>query len=182
MANEVLPGIGRLLVTFAILNSSLANANAGANASTRAIFALGRARLLPAAFAGVHPTYRTPVNAVHLQGILGIVLAVGLGLLFKDVTTGGPLTTYIFIGYSLGLLFAGMYIAVNIAAIGYYLGEGRAEFNVHQARCDPDHRGDPADPGIPRRPGRLDDPDPEHPARRRWRRPTTWCRRWSPSG
>ena len=38
MANEVLPGIGSLLVTFAILNSSLANANAGANASTRAIF------------------------------------------------------------------------------------------------------------------------------------------------
>ena len=130
MANEVLPGIGALLVTFAILNSSLANANAGANASTRAIFALGRARILPAALAEIHPTYRTPVNAVHLQGILGIVLAVGLGLLFKDVTTGGPLTTYIFIGYSLGLLFAGMYIAVNIAAIGYYRGEGRGEFNL----------------------------------------------------
>ena len=130
MADEVLPGIGALLVTFAILNSSLANANAGANASTRAIFALGRARLLPAALAEIHPTYRTPVNAVHLQGILGIVLAVGLGLLFQGVSTGGPLTTYIFIGYSLGLLFAGMYVAVNIAAIGYYLGEGRAEFNV----------------------------------------------------
>ena len=57
MANEVLPGIGSLLVTFAILNSSLANANAGANASTRAIFSLGRARLLPAALADVHPTY-----------------------------------------------------------------------------------------------------------------------------
>ncbi len=130
MANEVLPGIGSLLVTFAILNSSLANANAGANASTRAIFSLGRARLLPAALAEVHPSYRTPVNAVHLQGILGIVLAVALGLLFAGTDFGGPLTTYIFIGYALGLLFAGMYIAVNFAAMGYYLGEGRAEFNV----------------------------------------------------
>jgi amino acid transporter len=130
MANEVLPGIGSLLVTFAILNSSLANANAGANASTRAIFSLGRARLLPAALADVHPTYRTPVNAVHLQGILGIVLAVALGLIFAGTDFGGPLTTYIFIGYALGLLFAGMYIAVNFAALGYYLGEGRAEFNV----------------------------------------------------
>ena len=129
MADEVLPGIGSLLVTFAILNSSLANANAGANASTRAIFSLGRARLLPAALAEVHPTYRTPVNAVHLQGILAIVLAVALGLLFAGSALGGPLTTYIFIGYVLGLLFAGMYIAVNIAAIGYYLGEGRSEFN-----------------------------------------------------
>ena len=130
MANEVLPGIGALLITFAILNSSVANANAGANASTRAIFSLGRSRILPEALAKIHPVYRTPVNAVHLQGILGIVLAVGLGLLFQNETNGGPLTTYIFIGYALGLLFAGMYIAVNIAAIGYYLGEGRAEFNV----------------------------------------------------
>jgi amino acid transporter len=129
MANEVLPGIGALLITFAILNSSLANANAGANASTRAIFALGRARILPAALAEVHPTYRTPVNAVHLQGILAIVLAVVLGLLFGRYDLGGPLTTYIFIGYILGLLFAGMYIALNIAAIGYYLGERRDEFN-----------------------------------------------------
>ncbi|HSL77798.1 MAG TPA: APC family permease [Candidatus Limnocylindrales bacterium] len=129
MANEVLPGIGSLLITFAILNSSLANANAGANASTRAIFALGRSRILPAALADVHPTYRTPVNAVHLQGALAIVLAIALGLLFSGQQLGGPLTTYIFIGYILGLLFAGMYIALNLAAIGYYLGEGRAEFN-----------------------------------------------------
>ncbi len=129
MANEVLPGIGSLLITFAILNSSLANANAGANASTRAIYSLGRARILPAALADVHPTYRTPVNAVHIQGVLAIVLAVVLGLLFAGYAFGGPLTTYIFIGYILGLLFAGMYVAVNIAAIGYYLGEGRAEFN-----------------------------------------------------
>lgn len=129
MANEVLPGIGSLLITFAILNSSLANANAGANASTRAIFALGRARILPAALAEVHPTYRTPVNAVHLQGIVAIVLAVALGMLFAGTDFGGPLATYIFIGYALGLLFAGMYIAVNLAAIGYYLGEGRADFN-----------------------------------------------------
>ena len=28
-----------------------------------------------------------------------------------------------------GLLFAGMYIAVNLAAIGFYLGERRDEFN-----------------------------------------------------
>jgi amino acid transporter len=130
MADQVLPGIGSLLVTFAILNSSLANANAGANASTRVIFALGRTSVLPRFFAAVHPTHRTPVNAVHFQGILGIGLAVALGLLFRDVSTGGPLTTYIWIGYSLGLLFAGMYMAVNVASIGYYLTGRRDEFNV----------------------------------------------------
>jgi amino acid transporter len=130
MADQVLPGIGSLLVTFAILNSSLANANAGANASTRVIFALGRTSVLPRFFAAVHPIHRTPVNAVHFQGILGIGLAVALGLLFRDVSTGGPLTTYIWIGYSLGLLFAGMYMAVNLASMGYYLTGRRDEFNV----------------------------------------------------
>jgi amino acid transporter len=130
MAEEVLPGIGSLLVTFAIINSSLANASAGANASTRAIFALGRTRLLPQALAAIHPTHRTPANAVHVQGVLGIVLAVGLGLLFTNQKNGGPLTTYIWIGYALGLLFAGMYIAVNLATIGFYWRDRRAEFNV----------------------------------------------------
>jgi amino acid transporter len=129
MADQVLPGIGSLLVTFAILNSSLANASAGANASTRVIFALGRTSLLPRWFAAVHPRYRTPVNAVHFQGALGIGLAVLLGLVFRDVSTGGPLTTYIWIGYGLGLLFAGMYVAVNVATIGFYLRERSDEFN-----------------------------------------------------
>jgi len=130
MAEQVLPGIGSLLVTFAIINSSLANASAGANASTRAIFALGRTRLLPAALAEVHPIYRTPANAVHIQGVLGIVLAIGLGMLFAGQTAGGPLTTYIWIGYALGLLFAGMYVAVNVAVIGFYYRQRRDEFNV----------------------------------------------------
>ena len=55
MAEEVLPGIGGLLVVFAILNSSIANANAGSLAATRTLFAMGRAGLLPRFFAAVHP-------------------------------------------------------------------------------------------------------------------------------
>ena len=130
MAEQVLPGIGSLLVTFAIVNSSLANANAGANASTRVIFSLGRSRLLPGMLAAVHPEHRTPVNAVHVQGAIGLVLAVVLSLLFNGGAADGALTTYFFIGYILGLSFAAMYIAVNAAAIGYFaFGEGRADFN-----------------------------------------------------
>jgi amino acid transporter len=131
MANEVLPTIGGLLVVFAILNSSLANASAGANASTRVIFALGRVSLLPRWFAAIHETYRTPMNAVHFQGILGIGLAVVLGLLFQvqKQPLGGPLTTYVWIGYSLGLLFAAMYVAVNLAVIGFFFRERRSDFS-----------------------------------------------------
>jgi amino acid transporter len=130
MANQILPTIGSLLVTFAIVNSCLANSNAGALASTRSIYSLGRARLLPQALAAIHPTYQTPALATHVQGVVGIVLAVGLGLAFNGYVSGGPITTYGFIGTMLGLLFAAMYIAVNAAAIGYFLREGRSEFNV----------------------------------------------------
>jgi amino acid transporter len=130
MAEEVLPGIGGLLVIFAILNSALANANAGATAATRSVFNMGRGGLLPQFFAAVHPTRKTPVNAVHAQMVLGIVLAVGLGLLLTEDPYPRGLNVYVFLGYTLGLLFAGMYIAVNVAVIGFYLGERRDDFNV----------------------------------------------------
>jgi amino acid transporter len=131
MAEDVLPGIGSYLVTIAILNSCLANANSGANASTRSVFALGRSRLIPAAFGTVHPTHRTPATAIHLQAIVGIVIAVGLSLVLANQypETPGPLNTYFTIGYAIGLSFAGMYMAVNLATIGYFWREQRAEFN-----------------------------------------------------
>jgi len=71
------------------------------------------------------------MNAVHFQGVLGIGLAVALGLLFQSQgqSLGGPLTTYVWIGYALGLLFAAMYVADNLAVIGFYLGERRSDFS-----------------------------------------------------
>jgi amino acid transporter len=129
MANEILPVVGSLLVTFAIVNSCLANSNAGAIASTRSIFSLGRARLLPGVLGTVHPTYQTPSVATHVQAVIGIGLAVALGLGFANYPSGGPITTYGFIGVALGLLFAAMYIAVNFACIGFFLGERRDAFN-----------------------------------------------------
>lgn len=130
MAEEVLPGVGGLLIVFAILNSAIANANSGATAATRTLFAMGRVQLLPRWFAGVHPETRAPVNAVHFQAISALVIAVVLGLLL----TGDPfplgLNVYVFLGTMLGLLFAGIYILVNLACFGYFWRERRAEFNV----------------------------------------------------
>jgi amino acid transporter len=129
MADEIFPKLGGLLVTFAIINSCLANSNAGAIASTRSIYSLGRAGLLPRALAKVHPTFQTPSNATHLQGGIGIGLAIILGLALGGYPSGGPITTYGLIGTSLGLLFAAMYVAVNLACIGFFLGERRDQFN-----------------------------------------------------
>jgi amino acid transporter len=132
MATEVLGTLGGLLVVFAIINSSLANANSSATAATRSVFAMGRAGLLPRFFAAVHPTRRTPVNAVHVQVALAIVVAIVGGLILADDPNEGlgPINIYVFIGTMLGLVFAGMYIAVNVAVIGFYLRERRNEFNV----------------------------------------------------
>jgi amino acid transporter len=132
MATEVLGTLGGLLVIFAILNSCIANANASATAATRSLFAMGRATLISRWFAEVHPEYRSPINAVHFQAVLGIVVAVGLGLLLTDDPfEGAPgLNVYVWLGTLVGLLFAGMYIAVNLACIGYFMREKRDEFNV----------------------------------------------------
>ena len=156
MAEQVLPGIGSYLVTIAILNSCLANANSGANASTRSVFALGRSRLLPAAFGTVHPTHRTPATAIHLQAIVGIIIAVGLSLYLGNQypSTPGPLNTYFTIGYAIGLSFAGMYMAVNLATIGYFWREQRAEFNWFKHLIIPVIGFIADDPGVPRRPRR----------------------------
>jgi amino acid transporter len=132
MATEVLGTLGGILVVFAIINSSFANANAGATAATRSIFSMGRGNLLPRMFAVVHPRHRTPVNAIHFQVIVAIVVAVAGGLYLADdpYPGSGPINIYVWIGTLLGLLFASMYIAVNVAVIGFYLRERRDEFNV----------------------------------------------------
>ena len=132
MATEVLGTFGGILVVFAILNSSLANANSSATAATRSVFSMGRAGLLPRFFAAIHPTNKTPVNAVHVQVLLAIVVAIAGGLILADDPNEGlgPINLYIFIGTMLGLVFSGMYMAVNAAVIGYYLRERRDEFNV----------------------------------------------------
>ena len=131
MATEVLGTLGGLLVIFAILNSCVANANASATAATRSLFAMGRATLISRWFAAVDPDTRSPVNAVHFQAVLGIIVAVGLGLLLADDPFEGAagLNVYVWLGTLVGLLFAGMYIAVNVACIGYFMREKRSEFN-----------------------------------------------------
>lgn len=138
MAEQVLPGIGGLLIVFAILNSSLANANAGALAATRSLFAMGRVGLLPRWFAAVHPETRAPVNAVHFQAITGLIIAVVLGFVLANdpfptpegAASFGGLNVYVFLGTMLGLIFVFMYICVNLACIGYFMRVRRDEFNV----------------------------------------------------
>ena len=78
----------------------------------------------------IRPTGRRS-TAIHLQASSGSssrsASACTSATRIRDVP--GPLNTYFAIGYAIGLLFAGMYMAVNLATIGYYWREQRPEFN-----------------------------------------------------
>ncbi|MBD0291456.1 MAG: APC family permease, partial [Thermoleophilia bacterium] len=50
---------GWIVVFFAILNSAIANANAGVNAATRVLYAMARNGAMPAPLARTHPEHRT---------------------------------------------------------------------------------------------------------------------------
>jgi amino acid transporter len=114
-----------ILVLLAIINSAFANSSAGANAASRVGFALGRVGILPRALAQVHPRYKTPYIAVHVQGALGIVIAVVLGFALSS-----PLNAFALLGTIATLIVVLIYMLTNLSNVFFYLGEKRAEFNL----------------------------------------------------
>jgi amino acid transporter len=113
-----------ILVLLAIINSAFANSNAGANAATRVGFALGRVGILPRALAQVHPRFHTPYVAVHVQGALGIVVAVVLGFALNS-----PLNAFALLGTVATLIIVVIYILTNLSNIVFYMREQRDELN-----------------------------------------------------
>ncbi len=103
-----------LLVLFAIVNSTIANANAGANVFTRTAFAFGRAGAFPKKMAELDAKYKSPRNAVVVQLIVGLALALGLGAKYTPQTAFGIIAT--------GLVVAvvPVYMIANLACIGYF--------------------------------------------------------------
>jgi amino acid transporter len=116
---------GWVIVFLALVNSSLANANAGANAATRVAYALARIHLLPRGLAAVHPKHRTPSNAIHVQAIGSIVLALVLGWRLQ----GSPLNGVALLGTIATIIVIPIYILVNVSCFVYYWQRRRDEFN-----------------------------------------------------
>lgn len=120
-----------ILVLLAILNSAFANSNAGANAATRVGYALGRVGILPRRLAQVHPRFKTPYMAIHVQGVLGLVVALGLGAALNNAGSApGPLNAFALLGTIATIIVVFIYILTNLANIVFYLREQRAEMNV----------------------------------------------------
>jgi amino acid transporter len=123
-------GLGRtvwggawVLVFLAIVNSTIANSNAGSNAATRTMFAMGRVRLLPRALAEVHPRFRSPHVAVWVQLVVGLVVPFWLGFQYDPITAFGLVATLFVV------LFVPVYIVINLSCMAYYWRRQRGEFN-----------------------------------------------------
>jgi amino acid transporter len=114
-----------ILVLLAIINSAFANSNAGANAATRVGYALGRAGILPRAFAQVHPRFKTPYIAIHVQGALGIAVALILGFALN-----GPLNAFALLGTVATIVIVFIYILTNLSNLVFYVRERRDELNL----------------------------------------------------
>ncbi|MFG3201302.1 APC family permease [Streptomyces sp. NPDC048192] len=115
-------GLFWVLVFLAVVNSTIANANACTNVSTRTAFALARIRVLPRLLATLHPRHRSPVAGIALQTIVAVAAVLGLGFGYD------PVTAFLLLATVIVTVVVGVYIVVNLACAGYFLRAGRAAF------------------------------------------------------
>ncbi|MEU6270807.1 APC family permease [Streptomyces populi] len=116
-------GLFWVLVFLAVVNSTIANANACATVSTRTAFALARIRVLPALFARVHPRHRSPAAGVAVQCAVTVAVMLGLGLAYD------PVTAFLLLATVIVTVVIGVYIVVDLACAGYFLRRGRELFS-----------------------------------------------------
>ncbi len=112
-----------MLVFFAIVNSTLANSNAGVNVASRTAFAMGRVHAFPARFAQVSARHRSPVPAIVAGTVIGLAVMLGLGFGYD------PVTAFAMIGTALVIMLVGVYLVMNVACIGYFTRKPRG-FNL----------------------------------------------------
>ncbi|MFB7308378.1 APC family permease [Streptomyces sp. NPDC056192] len=116
-------GLFWVLLFLAVVNSTVANANACANVSTRTAFALGRIGVFPQAFARLHPRRRSPVTGVAAQFVIAVGATLGLGFGYD------PVTAFVLLATVIVTVIIGVYIVVNLACAGYFLRRRRDAFN-----------------------------------------------------
>jgi len=131
IAHRVWGGLWWLTLA-SVLGASLACQNV----ATRMWYSMGRAGVLPKTFGEVHPTRKTPTNAVTAQLILSVVLGFGGPWLMAQIEGkqdgwGDPWAFFIFlIAYVLVLGVIFVYIAANAGVTVYYWTKARDEFNA----------------------------------------------------
>jgi amino acid transporter len=127
-------GVLAFLAYVAGLTSTVGSLIAGANSQTRLLFNAGRERLLPAFLGYVHPTRRTPTNAIatFIAAALVIIGGWGLGHLAGTGRHRAMNATVFFAeASSMGtILILLVYLAANIALPFYYRRYRPTEFRM----------------------------------------------------
>jgi amino acid transporter len=116
-------GIFWLFVFLAIVNFTIANANAGVNVSSRTAYAMGRIRAFPAFLAHVSTRHRSPIYSILAAFVITIAITLGLGLHYT------PSVAFAMTGTGIVILLVAIYILMNVACIGYFARK-RTGFNV----------------------------------------------------
>jgi amino acid transporter len=117
-------GVFWLLVLLAIINSTLANANANTNVFTRTGYAMGRIGVLPRGLANLHPRFKSPRIGVLVELVIGLAVALSLGFHYT------PQVAFGIVGTAIVVVIVPVYILANIACIGYYARHRREERHV----------------------------------------------------
>ncbi|WP_242823984.1 APC family permease [Sulfobacillus thermosulfidooxidans] len=76
LGQTIWPGIGGTILSIAVMLSTIATLETSLIQVTRSLFAMGRDRTLPHAFASIHPRWHTPWIATIVVGIVALVLFV----------------------------------------------------------------------------------------------------------
>jgi amino acid transporter len=117
-------GLFWVLVFLAIVNSTIANANAGVNVASRTAFAMGRIGVFPYQLARIALRNRAPYLAILVVAAATIVVSLGLGFGYT------PVTAFAMVGTGIVILLVAIYIIANITCVAYFWRRRRAEFNV----------------------------------------------------
>jgi amino acid transporter len=115
-------GLFWFFVFLAIVNSTIANANAGVNVSTRTAYAMGRINAFPRFLAQVHPKHHSPVMALLTAFVITVAVTLGLGLHYT------PTIAFVMVATALVIVLAAIYILMNAACIGFF-ARRRSGFN-----------------------------------------------------
>jgi amino acid transporter len=111
-------GLFWFFVFLAIVNSTIANANAGVNVSSRTAYAMGRIGAFPRFLAIVSPRHRSPVYSIFVAFAITVAVTLGLGLGYT------PTTAFAMVGTGLVITLVAIYILMNAACIGFFARRG----------------------------------------------------------
>lgn len=125
-------GVLAFFAYLAGLTSTLGSLISGTNSQTRLLFNAGRERLLPAFLGRVHPTRRTPLNAIVVFVAAGLLIIGGWGLLhiIGGKGTMNPVNFFAESSTMGTILILLVYLASNLALPFYYRRYRREEFHV----------------------------------------------------